>query len=71
MPSSGVAQDFYEVLGIGNDDRSIAALDEAGISLAAIQRLYQRTMEQEGEIDDLKDEIRELKELVRALLEKE
>ena len=66
-----VAQDFYEILGIGNDDRSIAAMDEAGISLAAIQQLYMKSQRQGSEIEDLKEEIGELKKLVRALLDKE
>ena len=66
-----VAQDFYGILGIGSDEKTIAALDEAGVSLAAIQQLYLKSRQQGNEIDDLKDEIRELKELVKALADKE
>jgi hypothetical protein len=66
-----VAQDFYTILGIGNDDRTIAALDEAGISLAAIQKLYEKSKTQESEIEILKDELSELKKLVRALADRE
>ncbi len=66
-----VAQDFYSILGIGSDDRTIAALDEAGVSLAAVQQLYLRSKGQESEIEDLRNEISELKKLVRTLLDKE
>jgi hypothetical protein len=64
-----VAQDFHEILGIGSDDRTIAALDEAGVSLAAIQKLYEKSRGQESEIEELKKEIEELRKLVMALLE--
>ncbi len=66
-----VAQDFHEILGIGSDDRTIAALDEAGVSLAAIKQLYLKSQQQGSEIEELKSEISELKKLVRALVEKE
>ncbi len=66
-----VAQDFHEILGIGSDDKTIAALDEAGVSIAAIQQLYFKSQQQGSEIEALKSEISELKKLVRALAEKE
>jgi hypothetical protein len=66
-----VAQDFHAVLGIGNDERTIAALDEAGVSLAAIQELYRKAIDQESEIEALRKEIDQLRALVGALLEKE
>ncbi len=66
-----VAQDFHEILGIGSDERTIAALDEAGVSLAAIQQLYSEAKRQEREIKGLKKEIEELRKLISTLLEKE
>jgi len=37
-----VAQDFHEAFGVGEDERHIAALDSAGVALAAIQGLNQK-----------------------------
>lgn len=36
-----MAQDFYATFGLGGDDKSISTIDPAGVSLAAIQGLYQ------------------------------
>lgn len=77
-----VAQDFHDLFGVGNDDKSIATLDEAGIALAAIQALYKKTKEidalkaelaqlkvaQEAEISDLKTELSQLTALVESVL---
>ena len=60
-----VAQDFYAVFGVGYDDKSIAAMDEAGIALAAIQELYKKT----ARIDELENDVAALKKLVEELLE--
>ncbi|UCD29675.1 MAG: tail fiber domain-containing protein [Planctomycetota bacterium] len=56
-----VAQDFHAVFDVG-DDKGIAAMDQAGIALAAIQELYRQNQEQ-------KKEIAELKTLVEKLLD--
>jgi len=47
---------------VGDDDQGIAAMDEAGIALAAIQELHRKNVE-------LESEITELKALVKKLLE--
>jgi hypothetical protein len=60
-----VAQDFYSVFGVGYDDKSIAAMDEAGIALAAIQELHKKV----ERIDELENEVAALKKLVEELLE--
>jgi hypothetical protein len=60
-----VAQDFYSVFGVGYDDKSIAAIDEAGIALVAIQELNKKV----ERIDELENEVAVLKKLVEGLLE--
>lgn len=72
-----VAQDFHATFGVGDDDRTIAAMDAAGISLASVQELYKRTQEQEkeiarlrariGELEKDRDRIDELETLIREL----
>jgi hypothetical protein len=37
-----VAEDFYNIFGIGNDDKHLAALDTAGVALAGIKGVLQR-----------------------------
>ncbi|MBU8922718.1 MAG: tail fiber domain-containing protein [Bacteroidales bacterium] len=66
-----VSQDFSRIFGLGNDERAISTLDEAGISLAAIQELYRKAVAQETEIDDLKAQIEHLKDLVEKVLREE
>jgi hypothetical protein len=51
-----VAQDFYATFGLGSDDRHIAALDAAGVALAAIQELHAENQALAEEVAALKDE---------------
>jgi hypothetical protein len=62
-----VAQDFYEAFGVGPDDKHIAVVDEGGVALAAIQGLNQKLEQKETEITELKAQLDELKDLVRAM----
>jgi hypothetical protein len=62
-----VAQDFYTIYGLGEDDRHIAALDAAGVALAAIQGLYAENQALETEVAALKDENGNLQEEVADL----
>jgi len=48
-----MAQDFAAAFGLGEDDRHIAPLDAAGVSLAAIQALNRKVTEKQAAIDDL------------------
>lgn len=57
-----VAQDFYSLFGVGNDNVSISTIDPAGISLAAIQELSRQNKELKEQIDQLKKEVEALKE---------
>lgn len=34
-----MAQDFYALFNLGNDDKSISTIDPAGIALAGVQQL--------------------------------
>jgi hypothetical protein len=52
-----VAQDFHALFGVGGDDKSISTVDPAGIALAAIQALHEKTRE----IDLLKSEVEQLR----------
>lgn len=44
------AQDFKAAFGLGNSDKTIGAVDESGVALAAIQGLNQRIEELKGEL---------------------
>jgi hypothetical protein len=48
-----MAQDFAAAFGLGEDDRHIAPLDAAGVSLAAIQALNRKVTEKQAAIEDL------------------
>lgn len=50
-----MAQDFYKLFGLGRDNQHISSLDVSGVSLAAIQALYNRIKELESEIESLKN----------------
>jgi len=62
-----VAQDFHAAFGLGADDKHIADVDEGGVALAAIQGLNQKLNAKDAEIQDLKQSVAELKELVEKL----
>ncbi|PWB76084.1 hypothetical protein C3F09_01185 [candidate division GN15 bacterium] len=66
-----MAQDFYAIFKLGDDDKTISTIDPAGIALAAIQELYrtQQSLQQKtAEIDNLKTELAELKSAVSQIL---
>jgi hypothetical protein len=49
-----MAQDFAAAFGLGPDDRHIAPLDAAGVSLAAIQALHKQVEQKDAAIQDLR-----------------
>jgi hypothetical protein len=55
-----LGQDFNEAFGLGEDARYISGVDADGVSLAALQALYQIVQEQQVEIDALKARLEEL-----------
>jgi hypothetical protein len=52
-----VAQDFHAAFGLGNDDRTIAVSNVAGVSLAAIQGLYKIVQEKDAKLEAQEREI--------------
>ncbi len=66
-----MAQDFYSVFGLGEDDRHISSVDADGVALAAIQGLYEIVQEkdvllaeQQTEIDKLRARLEQLEAIV-------
>ena len=62
-----MAQDFYRLFGLGEDDRYITTLDPDGIALAAIKALYERSKE----VDQLRTEIEEMKVLIQEIIDQQ
>ncbi|WP_150107643.1 tail fiber domain-containing protein [Pedosphaera parvula] len=72
-----VAQDFHAAFGLGQDETSIATVDEGGVALAAIQGLNQKLQAREEEIQKLKEKadkvdslekrVEELEKMIRSL----
>lgn len=65
-----MAQDFKTEFGLGNDDKFIGFVDEEGVALAAIQGLNQKleaqAKEKDAEIQDLKQRMEKLEQLVNS-----
>jgi hypothetical protein len=62
-----MAQDFARAFGLGNSDRVIHSVDSGGVSMAAIQALYQMALEQNQRIAALEAEVRELRQAAMAV----
>ena len=62
-----MAQDFAAAFGLGPDDRHIAPLDAAGVSLAAIQALNQRLQQKDAEISRLSERLARLEAALAKL----
>lgn len=62
-----MAQDFYEVFGVGEDDRHINTVDADGVSLAAIKGLYQIVQEQEKRLEACDLEIKGLEKRLERM----
>ena len=59
-----MAQDFYRLFNLGEDDRHINTLDPDGIALAAIKALYEKSKQDNKE---LKDRLSKLEEMIKKL----
>jgi Chaperone of endosialidase len=57
-----MAQDFFKLFQVGNNETSISTIDPAGIALVAIQELNKQNQEQQTMIESLQEEIKKLKE---------
>ena len=61
-----MAQDFHAAFGLnGSDDKHIATVDESGVALAAIQGLNRKLEEKESEIQELKQRLNKLEQLLQ------
>jgi len=56
-----MAQDFYAAFGVGKDDKHLNPTDTAGVTMAAIQGLYQQLKEKDAQLEDQHLEIQGLK----------
>lgn len=69
-----MGQDFYGIFGIGQDEKSISARDLASVALIAAQELDRKTEQLKSslkEIEDLRRELDELKNLVKSISKSE
>jgi hypothetical protein len=60
-----MAQDFYSMFELGNDERRIATIDTSGVALAAIQGLKLELDRKDEELKQLRAEIAALRETAR------
>jgi len=60
-----MAQDFYDLFGLGKDEKSISTIDASGVALAAIQELYKKT----EELDQLKERVGKLERAINILID--
>jgi hypothetical protein len=65
-----VAQDFYSLFGLGNDDKSISSIDPSGIALVAIKELSKENRARKEQIESYKSENDNLKSQLQSLQEK-
>ncbi|MGW1076101.1 tail fiber domain-containing protein, partial [Streptomyces sp. NPDC002537] len=56
-----MAQDWYAAYGLGGTDRRMYCVDANGVSLLCIQALHRLLDEQQTRIDELQDQITELR----------
>lgn len=62
-----MAQDFYAAFGMGTDEHFIGSVDADGVSMAAIQGLYQVVQEKDARISVLESQNAEMKQRLDAL----
>jgi hypothetical protein len=66
-----MAQDFYRLFGLGDNEKVLPIIDVGGIALAAIQELDRKTMELDqktAEIDELRQRVEQLQQMVEKLI---
>lgn len=62
-----IAEDFYELFGLGTDEKHIASLDTSGIALAAIQALNADVKEKDMKLQQLEQQNSELSAKIAAI----
>jgi hypothetical protein len=60
------AQDFYELFGFGNDEKTISTIDPSGIALVAIQQLKKENDEMRSQMNELQTQVKQLTELLQT-----
>ncbi|KAA3634714.1 MAG: hypothetical protein DWP97_06495 [Calditrichaeota bacterium] len=64
-----MAQDFYRLFGLGDDNKHISTLDPDGVALAAIKALHEKNNELSDQNEKLEREIQEVKTLLQELID--
>ena len=64
-----MAQDFYAAFGLGSNDKSLAPRDVAGVALVALQGLHKVVEEKDRHLEQLQQELSELRSTVKQLLD--
>ena len=64
-----MSQDFHAAFGVGADDKHIATVDADGVALAAIQGLHQNVKAMDVEIQELKQRLTKLEQLIPSLVQ--
>ncbi|MDI6804430.1 MAG: tail fiber domain-containing protein [Bacteroidota bacterium] len=64
-----MAQDFYAIFGLGDDEKTISTIDPAGVALAAIQGLIQENKELQTKNEELSNRLTELEAVVKSMAE--
>ncbi|KAF3884122.1 MULTISPECIES: tail fiber domain-containing protein [Nostocales] len=65
-----MAQDFAATFQVGDSDRTINIVDGMGVSLAAIQALYQLIQEKDSQLSELRAELHQLKQHIHSTVSK-
>ena len=66
-----MAQDFHAAFGLGDDNKRINTLDTDGVTLAAIQGLYQELSEEKTRNAELEKRLTELETLLKQVIQKQ
>jgi hypothetical protein len=62
-----MAEEFYQLFNVGNDNKSISTIDPAGISLVGIQALSRQNAELKTMVSNQNDKILELQNKIEQL----
>jgi hypothetical protein len=62
-----MAQDFHAVFALGEDDKGIGTLDSDGVMYAAIQGLVEELKDRDKAMEELKSELRAVKQRLESL----
>jgi hypothetical protein len=60
-----MAQDFREAFGLGKDDKTLNTVDAQGVTMAAVQALYQQNQELARKLERLQAQLNQMRRAVR------